>query len=117
MALTLKTNEVIKLRKGTVLKITDGPNDWDLWLSYRGTLPGVAFAVEEPFSIPPLFDITYTSVEGQVSTLDNGYQKSFYILRLWKISGVMEKSNCPVFFRAEYDPKKRTGTLTITSIE
>lgn len=105
--------EVLQLRDGLEFEIVDGPNDWNLWLCFRGTIKEVSFITKEHFSVPPFTD-PRQFIDGRICLLDN--EPPRYPASPWKLRGLGYKGDTKFVFEASYDPQTRKGRLTVLEI-
>ncbi|MDO8537035.1 MAG: hypothetical protein Q7R94_02205 [bacterium] len=121
--MALRTTEVLDLdvavREDIGVAITDGPNDWDMWLCLRGTIPMVSFYVDQPIQNLALcgnaafLAAGILSLRRQQPRHDDGDAPSDLI---WEVTGSFGKSesgkSVRVYgFTARYNSTRRKGQV------
>lgn len=104
-----KTSESLVVgTSNELVGIEDGPNDWDLWLSFRGTISKVVFFLDSPIVFPQPSG-SMCSFFGRITMIAKA--PFSFDTDLLAISGYT--LNYPVCYKftATYCPRTRKGTV------
>ena len=110
-----KTEVLVLLGDRESVGIAGGPNDWDLWLCFRGTLREVTFFVDRPIRFPQFHENdASTFFNGDIDTLSNRADRLYSYEKKWHIEGKTTKWMTGYYFVMEYDPQTRKGSVTFS---
>jgi hypothetical protein len=93
------------------LKITEGPNDWDLWLCLRKTKFQVTFLLDRAITIPPYIDPN-TFFNGVVTLMEIAGDEIGQTV-CWTLEGWVYKGNMRTnfVFKASYNTETKQGHI------
>lgn len=96
------------------LEITNGPNDWDLWLCLRRTIRTVTFYTGNMAFLVPTAGDPKTWLEVKITSISE-HEPTFNFKEEWELKGETRNCGYVIPFKAIYDSKTREGTANVES--
>jgi len=113
--MALRSNEILDLYpdylggKLAEVGITDGPNDWDLFLCLRGTVSEVNFFIDQPIRFA--YKNSNTFFDAHITAIWLESDDYFSSRNKLIVEGRINRGGRSIKFRMSYDTKTRKGQV------